>query len=323
MKLLITGGCGFIGINFIRYLLDKETDIKIRILDNLSVGQPIDILNLPMRYEDEIDFSWDKPLTLFKGDIRDLSTVDKACHEATAILHLAANTGVIPSIEDPSTDLNINVLGTFNLLHSAVTQKVSRFVLASSSAPLGEQIPPVHELMAPRPRSPYGASKLAAEGYASAFYHSFGLDTVSLRFSNVYGPHSHRKNSVVAKFIKEAICGNPLVIFGPGDQTRDFIYVNDLCSAIFSAITTQGIGGEVFQIATNQEHTINDLAVLVNKLSQKYKSSNISITKEPIRDGEVKRSYSDISKASLFLKWEPKQIFEDGIEKTFQWFCDH
>jgi len=191
VKILITGGCGFIGVNLTRYLL-KKGDYEINVLDNFSVGKKKHleeaIGDLPNKHYAKI----------VKGDIRDKTICEKACKGINAIVHLAAQAGVIPSIEDPFYDCEINVSGTLNLFYSAVKNKVEKFIFASSNAPLGEQDPPVSETKIPRPLSPYGASKLAGEAYCSAFYGSFGLKTIIFRFSNVYGPYCLHKNSVVA-----------------------------------------------------------------------------------------------------------------------------
>ena len=180
------------------------------------------------------------------------------------VVHLAAQTGVPGSLQDPFHDCRTNVLGTLNLLEAARLRQAEaghpiRFVFASSNAPLGKQPPPATEDKAPLPISPYGASKLAGEGYCLAYNGSWGLGTVVLRFANLYGPYSAHKNSVVAKFIKDIAAGGQITIHGDGQQTRDFIYVGDLCRAIQLALESE-IGGEVFQIATGVETSIAELA---------------------------------------------------------------
>ena len=176
------------------------------------------------------------------------------------MIHLAANTGVLPSIQDPTADCSTNVLGTLNFLEASRKSAVKRFDFASSGAPLGEQTAPIHEEMVARPISRYGASKLAGEAYCSAYCGSFGLETVALRFGNVYGPRSNDKGSVVAKFVKHIIAGKPLTIYGDGNQSRDFVYVEDLVQAVLLALERPGIGGEIFQIATYKEHTVLEVA---------------------------------------------------------------
>ena len=239
-----------------------------------------------------------------------------------AVVHLAANTGVMPSIEDPMEDCMSNVIGTVNYLEAVKLARVKRFVLASSGAPLGEQEPPIHEEMVARPISPYGASKLCGEAYCSAYYGSFGVETVVLRFGNVYGPRSRHKGSVVAKFIKHIFVGEALPIYGDGNQTRDFIFVDDLVNAILLALERPGVGGEVFQIATHREHTVGEVAEVLNKLAEKHLGRKSEIVYEEERKGEVRRNYSDISKARRMLGFEPRFDLETGLEATFKWFLN-
>ena len=209
---LITGGCGFIGSSLIRKLVG-EGGHYIRILDNLSVGSREDLGQVCTFSELSIDdFSsnfrelsseMSSKVHLIVGDIKDPETCMTCCKDIDVVVHLAANTGVAPSVENPREDMENNILGTLNMLEAARRHKVKRFIFASSGAPIGECEPPIHEEMAPHPVSPYGASKLAGEGYCSAYYRSIGLETVVLRFGNVYGPGSTHKSSVIAKFIKQ------------------------------------------------------------------------------------------------------------------------
>lgn len=315
MKILITGGCGFIGINLTRYLL-KKGDYEIIILDNFSVGKKEHleeaIGDLPNKHY----------VKIVKGDIRDKTISEKACKGIDAIVHLAAQAGVIPSIEDPFYDCEINVIGTLNLLYSAVKNKVEKFIFASSNAPLGEQNPPVSETKIPRPLSPYGASKLAGEAYCSAFYGSFGLKTIIFRFSNVYGPYCLHKNSVVAKFIKDGILKGELTIYGDGHQTRDFIHVDDVCQAIYSLLTpyssliTNNIWGTPLHLGTGKETAILKLAELVKSLFGK----EIKISFAPKRKGEIRRNYSDISKAQKLIGFKPDVSLAEGVTQVYNWF---
>ena len=226
MKWLITGGCGFIGTSLIRNL-QNEGGHQVRVLDNLSTGTRDD-LALVCDFQEVIEGSIkDGPegIELVVGDILDEQLAQTVAQGVDVIVHLAANTGVGPSVEDPRADCNANVLGTFNYLEAARLNGIKRFVFASSGAPAGEVEPPIHEELPPHPVSPYGASKLAGEGYCSAYARSFGVDTVALRFGNVYGPGSVHKNSVVAKFIRLALEKKPLEIFGDGTQTLSLIHI--------------------------------------------------------------------------------------------------
>ena len=322
-SILITGGCGFIGVNLIKALLDRG-DAWILVVDNLSVGTREDLGRVTEFQEIETSDLEGKELRamvlLIKGDIQNAALAVKACSSMDAVVHLAANTGVMPSINDPRADCEANVIGTFNYLDACRKNGVKRFVFASSGAPLGEQNPPIHEGMVPRPISPYGASKLCGEAYCLAYFGSFGIETVTLRFGNVYGPRSTHKGSVVAKFIKHIFAGEPLPIYGDGNQTRDFVYIDDLVKAIFLACNRAGIGSEVFQIATQREHTVGEVAEALNRLAEKHLGRKSEIVYEKERKGEVKRNYSDISKAMRMLGFEPKVSLEEGLEETFLWF---
>ncbi|MCF8085090.1 MAG: GDP-mannose 4,6-dehydratase [Deltaproteobacteria bacterium] len=339
MRILITGGCGFIGVNLIFALLPKVHGQQIRVVDDLSVGTREDLKSVagsslilaagqkrPQQKEEDPSSSEPGPLPaeieLIVGDIRDGELAKEVCEGVDAIVHLAANTGVMPSIENPMTDFTTNVMGTVNYLEAARINGVRRFVFASSGAPLGEQDPPIHEGMAPGPLSPYGASKLAGEGYCTAYFGSFGVQTVALRFGNVYGPRSSHKGSVVAKFIRHILAGEDLPIYGDGKQTRDFIHVEDLVHAILLGLESPGVGGEVFQIATHREHTVGEVAEALNGLAMRHLGRSSRVVYGEERKGEVRRNYSDISKARRMLGFQPKVSLEKGLERTFLWFLE-
>ncbi len=234
---LITGGCGFIGTSLIAHLVKTYPGVDIRVLDNLSVGSKNDLYNV-VSSADNKPGTGEARIEIIEGDIRDFDTCLKSCEGIDVVVHLAANTGVAPSIEKPRYDMEANVIGTFNMLEASRQNKTTKFIFASSGAPIGEVEPPINEEKAPRPESPYGASKLAGEGYCSAFFRTFGVKTIALRFGNVYGTLSKHKNSVVAKFLREAFAGNPLEIYGDGSQTRDFIYIDDLIQAIILSVSS-------------------------------------------------------------------------------------
>jgi UDP-glucose 4-epimerase len=327
MKLIvITGGCGFIGANLIKSLLaTKESHILV--VDNLT-SNSLDQLGHITSYHELTDTELEiggslQRVRFIKGDIRDQALAMDVCRGAETVVHLAASTGVIQSIQDPLTDCGINIIGTINYLEAARLNGVRRFVFASSSAALGEQVPPYHEKMVAQPKSAYGASKLAGEAYCQAYFASFGLETVILRFGNVYGPHSTHKNSVVAKFIKHIFSQEMLPIYGDGNQTRDFIYVEDLILALRSVLDREQMGGQVFQIATHQEHTVLEVAEELNLLAERVLGYRCSLGFESERAGEIQRSYSDISKAREMLQFEPKYDLKRGLEETFTWFVKH
>lgn len=298
--ILVTGGAGFIGTALLPMLL--SAGYRVRVLDNFSVGNR--------------DVLAGHPVEIVPGDIRDRGIVADAVRGVTGVVHLAAHTNVIDSVKDPEMDFAINVLGTLNLLLARREQGISRFVFASSNAPIGENSPPIDEEKPARPLSAYGASKLAGEGYCSAFHGSYGLGIVVLRFANVYGPGSTHKGSVVAKWIKDAMGTGRLVIYGDGEQTRDFIYVDDLCRAILAALNSN-CGGETFQIATGMETRVIDLAHIIQEAMP---DREIEIMHEGQRAGEIIKNYSSIAKAKRILGWSPRVSFYDGLATTIAWF---
>ena len=307
---MITGGCGLIGANLVSYILNR-TSAKITVLDNLSKGNKGSIEGLDAE--------------LIVGDVRNKDVVDQVTEGKDTVIHLAAQTSVIDSIEDPFKDACVNIEGSLNLLQASVRHGVQRFVFASSAAPLGEQAPPMHEDMVPRPISPYGASKLSVEAYCSAFYGSFDLRTVCLRFSNVYGPGSLNKESVVALFFKRMLEGKPLIIYGDGNQTRDLIYVNDICKAIYVAFDLEDGGpdkhfGEVYQVGTGIETSINQLADMIKRLVERTTDRKVDIRYVPERKGEIKRNYSRVDKFKKVTGFEPEYSLEKGLENTWEFF---
>lgn len=328
---LITGGCGFIGSSLIACLLKENLATRIRVLDNFSVGAKEDLAEV-CRFT-EVDMSSTVSQTilnpstlqhhsnveLISGDIRDYNACLKSCKDIDTVVHLAANTGVAPSIENPRGDMEANVIGTFNMLDAARQGGAERFIFASSGASIGEVDPPIHEEKTPRPVSPYGASKLAGEGYCSSYHRTFGLKTIALRFGNVYGPRSKHKSSVVAKFFRQALLGEILEIYGDGNQTRDFIFIDDLIQAIKLAARAE-IGGEVFQIATHKETTVNEVARKIKELVEKRTGRAVNIMYKGPRLGDVRRNYSDISKAKKMLGYWPVYDLEKGLQQTFEYF---
>lgn len=321
MNWLITGGCGFIGTSLIKSLIMDGGEHNIRVLDNLTTGTREDLKNVCEYTEiDNISTRPPNGIELVVGDILDENLSIEITKNIDVIVHLAANTGVGPSVEDPKSDFMTNVIGTFNYLDAARINSVPRFVFASSGAPAGEVAPPIHEELPPHPVSPYGASKLAGEGYCSAYNKTFGVQTVMLRFGNVYGPGSLHKSSVVAKFIRQAINGETLEIYGDGTQTRDFIYIDDLIKALRLAVTTENIGGEAFQIASNQETTVGEITEKLVAIMEEYGVKGIKVVNGENRLGDVKRNYSDTSKAKERLGWQPTMTQEEGLTRTVEYF---
>lgn len=322
---LITGGCGFIGRSLITRLRADRDGPQVVVFDDLSVGSAADLRSSCGAFDltptgSAPTLTADTGLQLVVGDVLDINALRSATTDIDVMIHLAANTGVGPSVEDPIADCHANVLGTLNALEASRHHNVSRFVFASSGAPLGVQTPPLHEELAPRPASPYGASKLAGEGYCSAYYQCFGIETVALRFGNVYGPGSMHKSSVVAKFIREALAGESWEIYGDGTQTRDYIYIDDLVDAIRAATTRQGVGGNVFQIATSRETTVHELADHLRGLLIDRGVKVPDSRHTPARRGDVQRNYSDTSKANEMLGWSSRVELLAGLQSTLDYF---
>jgi UDP-glucose 4-epimerase len=304
MKVLVTGGCGFIGSNLLAYFKKELPEVSIRVLDNLSLG------NKKIAADFDVEF--------FEGDIRDKQIVQKALKNVSAVVHLAAHTRVLDSMQNPEENFQVNAWGTFNLLQSARETGVDRFVFASTGgAIIGESEElPINENKVPRPLSPYGASKLSGEGYCSAFAGSFDMKTVSLRFSNVYGPYSLHKKSVVITFLKNILNQQPLIIYGDGSQTRDYLFVEDLSEVIVKSLQIKK-GGEVFQLGSGKETSINEL---ISKIREAIGANfPFEVQYKPFRSGEVRHNYADISKANFILEYRPRISLASGLERTWNW----
>jgi UDP-glucose 4-epimerase len=323
MNWLITGGCGFIGTSLVDNLI-SEGGHSIRIIDNLSIGTRHDLREMCDFHEDALEHSGAHQTPgkceLIEGDILNGDLAVKIAQDIDIIVHLAASTGVGHSVKNPILDCKNNVIGTINYLEAARLNNVKRFIFASSGAPVGNCIPPIHEELAPHPVSPYGASKLAGEGYCSAYFHSYGVQTAVLRFANVFGPGSIHKNSVVAKFIRRAIRREMLEIYGDGSQTRDFIYIDDLIQSIRLAARVDGIGGEICQIGSNTEITIKNLTKKILEILANSGLRNVDFSFSTPRKGDVIRSFADTTKAKKILGWESKTTFEEGIMNTVKYY---
>jgi UDP-glucose 4-epimerase len=298
---LITGGCGFIGSNLAQALAGKGA--RVRILD----------LN------PEFPAATPKGLQLFTGDIRDLDLCRKAARGADAIVHLAAQAGIAQSLDNPIENAGINFGGTLNLLTAAKEEGARRFIFASSGAVLGEHAPPGHEEMPAKPISPYGAGKLSAEAYCGAFSGAFGLSTAALRFSNVYGPGSFHKGSVVALFCKRALKSEPFTIYGDGKQTRDFLYIYDLAEWIGRFLERPEASG-VFHLASGKPTTIGALAEMIRTICFKETGRKPEVDNAPERPFEVKASYFSNAKAAKATGYVPETALDEGLLETWKWF---
>jgi UDP-glucose 4-epimerase len=327
MNWLITGGCGFIGTALIRSL-KREGGHGIRVVDNLTVGSREDLAaaaDFVEKSPDELGpMDSDGPVELVVGDITDEDFALAVAEGADAIVHLAARTGVLPSVEDPRGDCRANVFGTLNYLEAARHRDVGRFVFASSGGTvIGDTEPPINEDMAPHPTAPYGASKLAGEGYCSAYFQTFDIQTAALRFGNVYGPGSiHKRGNAVPRFIQRAKNGEVLEIYGDGTQTRDYVFIEDLVRAIKLSATTEGVGGETFQIATNAETTVRELIDKLIPALAEAGIEDVEVRNTEARRGEVRRNFADTSKAKRLLGWQAEIDLDEGLRRTVAWFMD-
>ncbi|MFO7872569.1 MAG: NAD-dependent epimerase/dehydratase family protein [Candidatus Undinarchaeales archaeon] len=299
MKILVTGGAGFIGTNLVPKLIEKGHEVKV--LDLLLYGNGKEVENAGAE--------------VLKGDIRDKETCSSACKGIDVIIHLAAQTGVVYSVKKPRYDFETNAVGIFNMLMAAKENNVDKFIFTSSVAVLGDQEQPVHEEQIPNPKSGYGASKLCGEGYCNFFEQAYGLDSIILRFTNVYGQKSAHKRNIMNIFIERIEQGKPLTVFGDGTTTRDYVHVNDVCRALILCLEKE-ISGETIHVSSGKETSINDLINALEKVTEK----DFEVKNEPARTGEILRNYSKIEKAKKVLGFEPKISLEEGLRQTYRWF---
>ena len=300
LRMLVTGGCGFIGANLVPVLARRGAEV--RVLDDFSFGGP-----------ERLDGA---AVDIRRGDIRDPDAVAAATAGAEAVVHLAAAGNVADSIAAPLSNFEVNARGTLVMLRAAVDAGVRRFVFASTGGALiGDAPPPVDESSVPRPISPYGASKLCGEGYCHAFRGSYGLQTIALRFANVYGPRSELKRGAVTRFVKLALAGEPLVIYGDGTATRDFLYVDDLCAGICAAVEHDGADG-VLHLASERETSIGELARLVLEAT----GADVPVEHVARRRGEVERNFAIARRAAEVLGFRAAVGLEEGLARTVEWF---
>jgi nucleoside-diphosphate-sugar epimerase len=306
-EILVTGGAGFIGSHIVDRLLQEG--LVVRVLDNMSTGEKKNLAQHQNK----------KSFKLIEGDVRNFDWVKKAVEGVDAVVHEAALVSVTRSVEDPLLSNEINVKGTVNLLKACVDAHVKRFVLASSCAVYGDtESLPNHENLAPKPLSPYAADKLAAETYAKVFHDVYGIETVSLRYFNVYGPRQKYGpySGVISIYINLLQENEPLLIIGDGNQTRDFVNVKDVVEANIKALTKPKAAGEVFNISTGEATTIIKLAETIQQIMGKTDLKPVYV--EP-RPGDIMHSYGDISKAQRKLGYKPRVQLEKGLNELIKW----
>ncbi|GEM21040.1 epimerase [Nitrosococcus oceani] len=298
---MVTGGRGFIGVNLIQPLLQSR---DVRVLDNLQRASPTGWQN------QAADF--------FQGDVLEPGSLVPAFTDVPKVIHLAAYGSVVESVADPTSNFAVNVHGTLNVMNAAVEAGVERLIFASTGGALiGDATPPVDERSLPKPISPYGASKLCGEAYCHAFAKSYHLETVCLRFGNVYGPHSAHKKGAVTTFIKALMKDEPIVIYGDGSASRDYIHVEDLGSGIAAALEVPVEGSETFHLASGRETTVLELADILRQVAGK---PHHPIHFKAARRGEVSRNFATYEKARCAFGFKPKWRLEDGLAATWEWF---
>jgi UDP-glucose 4-epimerase len=302
MKALVTGGAGFIGSHLTERLLQDGYDV--RVLDNFSTGRRKNILG----FADEID--------LVEGDLQSYERAHTAVRDCDVVLHQAALPSVPRSIQDPLTSNASNVIGTLNILLAARDSGVRRVVYASSSSVYGanDTLPKSEDLPA-APISPYAVAKLAGEGYCRSFSEVYGLETVALRYFNVFGPRQDPLSqyaAVVPSFINAFLSYQELVVYGDGSQTRDFTYVGNVVEGTLLALEADGIAGEVFNIAAGEQFSVKRLIEELRKITGR----DVEPRFEPPRRGEVTHSHADISRAARSLGYRPAIGLEEGLRLT-------
>jgi len=306
MRFVVTGGAGFIGSNTVDELVRRGHSVVV--LDDLSSGKEENLADVRNK------------ITLIKGSITDIEVVRKAMHEAEFVLHLAARTSVPKSLKDPIESNKVNIDGTLNVLVAARDAKVKRIVFASSSSVYGETPTlPKTESMVPQPISPYGVTKFVGELYAQMFGRCYVLDNVSLRYFNIFGPRQDPGSpysGALAKFCSGFLEGTPLTVFGDGEQSRDFTYVDNAVAANLLACEAPNVSGKVFNIGTGGRVTLNETISLLNKLA----GTSLETKFEPARDGDIRDSQADITEASDLLKYTPSVSFEEGLRRTLDWY---
>jgi UDP-glucose 4-epimerase len=304
MKTLVTGGAGFIGSHLVRALLERGD--RVVILDNFSSGRRSNLDELAGEIE------------LVEGDLRSYERVHAAMDGVELVFHEGALPSVPRSVQDPLTTNEVNVSGTLNVLLAARDEDVRRVVFASSSSVYGDADGfPRDETQRPQPLSPYGVAKLAAESYCRAFWQVYGLETVSLRYFNVFGPRQDPNSqyaAVVPRFIARLLKGKPPVIYGDGNQSRDFTYVGNVVAGNLLAASAPDVAGTVLNVATGGSLTVNELCMAIRESL----GVDIEPVYEPARVGEIEHSAADISRASRLLGYQPLQSVEDGITITIE-----
>src|SRR4051812_9573900 len=304
LRVLVTGGAGFIGSHVVSRLLSAGREV--RVLDNMSTGRRSNLSGVAGEVE------------LITADVRDLPVVQGAMRGCDAVVHLAALPSVPRSIDDPAATHHANATGTLHVLLAARDAGVSRVVFASSSSIYGAVAElPKRESLTPLPISPYAVSKLAAEHYCRSFFEVFGLETVALRYFNVFGPRQDAESvyaAVIPRFIQAYREGTPPVIFGDGEQSRDFTYVDNVAEANLAALGKAGVGGRVYNVACGARVTLKELAMSIRRET----GATVAPVHSPPTPGDVRHSVADVSRARRELGYEPVVTLDEGLRRTVE-----
>jgi len=306
MKCLVTGGAGFIGSHIVDALVKRGENV--RVFDNLSTGH---LENIP-KTSPRVEF--------VQGDLREKKDIERAVQGVEVVFHQAALRSVPRSIDDPNATNAVNIDGTLGLLMAARQAGVKRLVYASSSSVFGDQKTfPQVETMRTAPLSPYAVSKLAGELYSIVFSRTFGLETVSLRYFNVFGPRQHPESqyaAVIPKFMQCAWLRRPLEVHSDGKQSRDFTYIENVVRANLLAAEKAKVAGEMFNIANGRNYSLLDIIAVLEKLAGRQ----LERQHGPPRAGDVRKTWADIRKAKRLLGYKPPVGLEEGLKRTWQWF---
>ena len=310
-KYIVTGGAGFIGSTLVRTLLESaaaESECQVEVIDNLLTG-----------YESNLAEVRDRVI-LHRADIRDAAAIAPLLRGADVVYHLAAIPSVPRSIHDPVPSHEVNIDGTFNVYRAAAEGGVRRLVYAASSSAYGDsETLPKTESMPPRPKSPYAVQKLVGEYYAQVFHSCFGLEAVALRFFNVYGPRQDPTSTysgVLSLFMKHLLERTAPTIFGDGEQSRDFTYVEDVAALCVKASRAEGAAGKMYNAGNGGRFTLN----FVWDLLQKMEGVQIPAKYGPPRGGDVRHSMADTARAAAELGHAPQFTIEEGLRRTLAWY---
>jgi len=307
-KYLVTGGAGFIGSNITEKLLQKGE--SVRVVDNLSTGKK----------ENMKDFFDNPNFEFIEGDLTDLEVAKRAVSGVNFVLHQAAIPSVQRSVDDPLKSNSANVTGTLNLLIAARDEKVEKFVYAASSSAYGDNPElPKREDLPVMPISPYALTKYVGEKYCQIFWRIYGLPTISLRYFNVFGPKQDPESqyaAVIPRFIKSLLNGSRPVVYGTGEQSRDFTFVENVVDANLAGAESKNGFGEVFNVGCGTQISLNDLLASLKNLI----GSKVEPDYQEARQGDVLHTRADISKIKKVLGYEPMTSFEQGLVKTIEWY---